>query len=252
MGKMLMEAVREDMGAALIATTARCDALEEVHTYLQREGLVNVLLTDDTQRFVEACDAVIDFTAPEYSMEVAHACGGAKVAYICGTTGFNEAQEAQLQQIAHQTVVVKSANFSIGVNLLLSLAQQVAAILDDNSDVEIIETHHRYKKDAPSGTALALGEAVAKGRGVTLASVADYGRNGITGERKQGAIGFHAVRGGDVIGDHTVLFASLGERIELTHKSSERRIYADGAIRAAKWAKTQRAGFYSMHEVLVR
>ncbi len=249
MGKMLIEAVREHPECTLSVTSARTDGLESVHSYLQREGL-NVMLTDNAETLVGACDAVIDFTAPDYSLEIAHHCAKAGVVMVCGTTGFTEAQDAVLQGYADKMAMVKAANFSVGVNLLVSLTRQVAQTLDNSYDIEISETHHRYKKDAPSGTALALGKAAAAGRGVSLADTAEFGRNGITGERERGAIGFHALRGGDVIGDHTVMFAGQGERIELSHLSSDRRIYADGAVRAALWAAGKPSGLYSMQDVL--
>jgi 4-hydroxy-tetrahydrodipicolinate reductase len=250
MGTMLMNAVREHSQCRLTAGSSRTDGLEEVHTFLQREGLHQVLLTDDLNVLASNCDAVIDFTSPDYSLAIAEAIARQGAVHICGTTGFSAEQEIQMAAHAARMRLVKSANFSIGVNLLMRLTRQVAEVLDDGYDIEITDIHHRYKKDAPSGTALALGHAAAAGRGVTLEDVADRGRDGMTGERRRGTIGFHALRGGDVIGDHTVLFAGDGERIELTHKSSDRIIYAAGAIRAALWAATQPNGLYSMQDVL--
>jgi 4-hydroxy-tetrahydrodipicolinate reductase len=250
MGKMLMNAVREHPHCRLTVASTRSDGMEEVHTFLQREGLHQVLLTDDLDVLTEACDAVIDFTSPDYSLAIAEACARYHTVHICGTTVFSAEQEIQMAAHAARLRLVQSANFSIGVNLLMRLTRQVAGLLDDNYDIEITDMHHRYKKDAPSGTALALGSAAAAGRGVALEDVADRGRDGMTGERTRGAIGFHALRGGDVIGDHTVLFAGEGERIELTHKSSHRRIYAAGAIRAALWAQDKPNGLYSMQDVL--
>ncbi len=250
MGKMLMDAVREHPGCRLTVASARTDGLEEVHTYLQREGLLSVVLTDDLQEMASECEAVIDFTAPDYSLRIAEACLAHDTIHICGTTGFSADQERMIEAMAERIRLVKSANFSIGVNLLLRLTREVAAVLDDGYDIEITDIHHRYKKDAPSGTALSLGRAAAAGRGVALDDVADRGRDGMVGERLRGAIGFHALRAGDVIGDHTVLFAHEGERLELTHKSSSRSIYATGAIRAALWAADKPAGLYSMQDVL--
>jgi 4-hydroxy-tetrahydrodipicolinate reductase len=250
MGKMLMEAVREHPECSLTIASSRTDGLEEVHTYLQREGLHQVVLTDKLDVLAAGCDAIIDFTSPAYSVEIAQHCAATDTILICGTTGFSAEEEQQIVTLAQQIRLVKSANFSIGVNILMSLTQYIAALLDTSYDIEITDIHHRYKKDAPSGTALALGKAAAAGRGVALEDVAERGRDGITGERTRGAIGFHALRGGDVIGDHTVLFAGDGERLELTHKSSHRRIYAAGAIRAALWARHQLSGLYSMQDVL--
>ncbi len=250
MGKLLMKAVREHEATTLIAVSARAEDVEEMHTHLQREGLVNVRLVADVDELATIVDAVIDFTAPKYSVAIATACAMQGKAHICGTTGFDAAQNAVMAECAKQTRIVRSANFSLGINLLELLTKQTASLLGEDYDIEIVEMHHHFKKDAPSGTALTLGEAAAAGRGVALASVAEHGRVGVTGERVAGAIGFHALRGGDVIGDHTVIFACNGERIELTHKSSNRRIYADGAIHAALWAKNKPNGLYSMQDVL--
>jgi 4-hydroxy-tetrahydrodipicolinate reductase len=250
MGHLLMKAVREHDSTLLAGISVRADDREELNTYLQREGLVQVVLASDAATLVASCDAVIDFTAPDYSVEIAQACAARGSIHICGTTGFNDAQLQQLHAAATHCRLVRAANFSIGVNVLTRVAEQVARLLGNAYDVEIIEMHHHHKKDAPSGTALALGEAVAAGHGVALSEVATHGRVGQVGERVQGEIGFHAVRGGDVIGDHTVIFAGNGERIELTHRSSNRRIYADGAVRAALWAMHQPHGLYSMQDVL--
>lgn len=250
MGKRLIEAAREHPRCQLSVTSARTEGLEPVHTYLQREGLHNVVLTDNIQTLVESCDAVIDFTSPAYSLDIITACAERQTLCVCGTTGFDDKEEAQLHELSGSMRLVKAANFSIGVNLLSHMTRQVAEALGDDYDIEITETHHRYKKDAPSGTALALGKAAAAGREVALEEVAEYGRHGITGERERGAIGVHARRGGGIIGDHTVMFADAGERIELSHFAQDRRIYADGALRAALWASEQPNGLYSMQDVL--
>jgi 4-hydroxy-tetrahydrodipicolinate reductase len=250
MGNLLMEAVRENQMTILSAISARGDDVEQLNTYLQREGLVNVVLTSEARNLVESSDAVIDFTAPEYSLDIAKYCAELGKTHICGTTGFSEDQKITLLGYAKQTRIVWAANFSIGVNLLSILTKQAAKSLGLDYDIEILEMHHRHKKDAPSGTALALGEAAASGREQSLSEAAIHGRNGLVGERPRGEIGFHAVRGGDVIGDHNVIFACDGERVELAHKSSSRRIYADGAIKAALWAAAQPNGLYSMQDVL--
>jgi 4-hydroxy-tetrahydrodipicolinate reductase len=250
MGTLLMQAVRENHVTSLNAISARGNDLEELNTYLQREGLVNVVLTSELEHLVALSDAIIDFTAPEYSLDIAAACADLAKIHICGTTGFNESQKQKLIDYASDARIIWAANFSIGVNLLAILTQKAAQLLDEDYDIEIVEIHHRYKKDAPSGTAFALGEAAAIGRNKQLTNIAEHGRFGLVGERKKGNIGFHAVRGGDVIGDHSVTFAGDGERIELVHKSSNRRIYADGAIRAALWADDKPNGFYSMQDVL--
>lgn len=250
MGRMLVEAVLAHSHTILCAVSAVEQDMQQARALLALHHTQNVILTHNITELLQEADAVIDFTSPEYSLDIASHATHSNSAHICGTTGFSAQQIEQLKDCGQKTTIVHAANFSIGVNILLKTAKEMAALLDDSYDVEITEMHHRYKKDAPSGTALALGESVAKGRGVELNIVSDRARDGITGERQQGAIGFHALRGGDVIGDHTVLFATLGERIEITHKASDRAIYAKGAICAALWAKKQPTGYYSMQDVL--
>ena len=169
---------------------------------------------------------------------------------MIGTTGMTDTDLAVVQGAACQAPIVFARNMSLGVNLLLSLVQQVSAALDEDYDIEVLEMHHRYKVDAPSGTALALGEAAAKGRGVTLNAVVDKVRDGIIGERKRGDIGFATLRGGDVVGDHSVIFAAEGERIEISHRASNREIFSRGAVKAAGWLQGRAPGFYDMQDVL--
>jgi 4-hydroxy-tetrahydrodipicolinate reductase len=169
---------------------------------------------------------------------------------VCGTTGFSEAEKQQFASYSAKAVIIWSSNMSLGVNLLMNLVEKVAGILHDDFDVEIVEMHHKNKVDAPSGTALSLGAAVAKGRGVDLQAVGKSTRSGKEAKREKGEIGFASLRGGDVIGDHSVIFAGDGERIELTHKASNRDIFAKGAIRAAIWGSAKQPGFYSMRDVL--
>jgi 4-hydroxy-tetrahydrodipicolinate reductase len=193
---------------------------------------------------------VIDFTAPAATL--AHADLAAKfgTALIVGTTGLPASAKAKLKTSAKKTVIVQAPNMSTGVNVLLALTEKLAGVLADDYDIEIVEMHHRHKVDAPSGTALGLGEAAAKGRGVALEKVARRSRDGQVGARPKGEIGFATLRGGDVVGDHTVIFAADGERIEITHKASSREVFARGAVRAAMWAKKKKAGLYSMRDVL--
>ncbi len=205
---------------------------------------------DDAGALFEASDAVVDFTQPDATLANAALSGETGVALIVGTTGLEAAHMEALGQAAAKAAVVQAANMSVGVNLLLGLTEQVASALGDDYDIEIAEIHHRHKVDAPSGTALALGAAAAKGRGVDLDDVSDRGRDGETGPRKAGDIGFSVIRGGDVAGDHTVIFAGPGERVELTHKAGSREIFARGAIRAALWTKGRAPGLYSMRDVL--
>ncbi|OZA20699.1 MAG: 4-hydroxy-tetrahydrodipicolinate reductase [Thiotrichales bacterium 17-46-47] len=194
-------------------------------------------------------DVLIDFTRPEATMAYMNACVSAKKPMVIGTTGFSASELSEMQAAAQQIPIVFAPNFSVGVNLLLGLVAKAAQVLTDY-DIEVIEAHHRYKVDAPSGTALRLGQAAADALGWDLNQCAVYGREGITGERPAKQIGFATVRGGDVVGDHTVLFAGLGERVELTHKASSRLTFAQGAVRAAQWLAHQPAGLYDMQDVL--
>jgi 4-hydroxy-tetrahydrodipicolinate reductase len=207
--------------------------------------------TDDANALFAAADAVIDFTRPELLAHHAELAARHSAALIVGTTGFEPAARAALDDAAKKIPVVLAANMSVGVTLLGQLVRQLAAKLDPATfDIEIVEMHHRHKIDAPSGTALALAEAAAQGREVKLADVARKSRDGQIGARPAGEIGISTLRGGDVVGDHTVIFASEGERIELTHKASSRQIFARGAVRAALWASGRDAGLYSMLDVL--
>ena len=205
---------------------------------------------DDTGALFKASDAVVDFTHPDATAAHAALSGETGVALIVGTTGLEAQHMEALGRAAAKAAVVQAANMSIGVNLLLGLTEQVASALGDDYDIEIAEMHHRHKVDAPSGTALALGAAAAKGRGVNLEDVSDRGRDGEAGPRIAGDIGFSVIRGGDVAGDHTVIFAGPGERVELTHKAGSREIFARGAIRAALWTEGRAPGLYSMRDVL--
>lgn len=209
-----------------------------------------VNVSADFEELFKKSDVVIDFSAPEITLKCAQLAAKYNKILVSGTTGLKEEEKQKLQKFAQNTVIVWSSNMSIGVNLLFNLAEEVAGILHDNYDVEILEMHHNQKVDAPSGTALSLGEAVAKGRGLDFGEVSRKTRDGIIGKRDKNEIGFASLRGGDVIGDHTVIFAGIGERIELTHKASNREIYARGAIRAAIWSEGKANGLYSMRDVI--
>ncbi|MSO64365.1 MAG: 4-hydroxy-tetrahydrodipicolinate reductase [Alphaproteobacteria bacterium] len=211
---------------------------------------LGVAIVADPEALVSAADVVIDFTAPEASVALAAACARRQRIHVVGTTGLKPNHEEAIRQASARTAIVQAANFSIGVNVLLQVTRQVAALLPDAFDIEIVEMHHRHKVDAPSGTALALGRAAAAGRQVDLAAVADRGRDGITGARKPGHIGFAVLRGGAVVGDHTVVFASDSERLELTHRAQDRSLFAAGAVRAARWARGKPPGLYGMDDVL--
>lgn len=209
------------------------------------------LLTPDMDALVKKADAVIDFTQGVHSLEIAELAAKYGKIHVCGTTGMDEAEVAALKKYAKKARIIYSRNMSVGVNLLLGLVEKVAATLPAGEfDIEIDEMHHRFKVDAPSGTALMLGEAAAKGRNVSLEKVKNIYGFDTPDAREVGSIGFSVRRGGDVVGDHSVVFAGAGERIEISHKSNSRDIYAAGAIRAALWAKDKKPGFYTMKDVL--
>lgn len=213
-------------------------------------GALGLSAGKDAAALFAASDVVIDFTVPDAAAANAALAAAARTALIVGTTGLEARHLDALRRAAESCVIVRSANMSVGVNLLLGLTERVAAVLGDDYDIEIVEMHHRLKVDAPSGTALALGAAAADGRGVDLNKVSQRVRDGHTGARNRGDIGFATLRGGDVVGEHTVVFAAEGERIELTHKASSRTIFAGGAVRAALWTKGRPSGLYSMRDVL--
>lgn len=243
MGKMLCQAVI-DAGLELAGGTERPES-----PVIGRELGKGKVFADVKDLFAVS-DAVLDFTAPAASVANARAAAEAGKVLVVGTTGLTDAQRAEVAKAAEKAPIVLAPNMSVGVNLLQALVEKVAAVLDPAYDIEIVEMHHRNKVDAPSGTALALGRAAAKGRGESLDKVARYERFGVIGARPAGEIGFATLRGGDVVGDHTVIFAGTGERIELTHKASSRAVFANGAVRAALWASGQKAGLYSMRDVL--
>lgn len=252
MGRMIAQAVAEHPEVALAGGTARAgsEAVGADLGELLGHGKLNAPVTDDAPTLFANADAVIDFTLPELTARHAGLAAQAETVLVIGTTGLDAEQQAAIERAARHTRIVQAPNMSLGVNLLLDLVKQVAQALDPAFDIEITEMHHRHKKDAPSGTALALGRAAAEGRGVVLDDVADRGRDGLTGPRREGDIGFAALRGGEVAGEHTVCFAGANERIELTHKADSRGIFAQGAITAARWAREQDPGLYSMKDVL--
>lgn len=252
MGATLIKLITEANGAELVAATetAGHSALGGDAGLLAGLAPLGVLVSNDPVAMFSAADAVLDFTLPVATARHAELAAAHNAALIIGTTGIAAAQQAALDAASTAVPVVQAPNMSLCVNLLFRLAEQVAASLDEDYDIEIVEMHHRHKVDAPSGTALGLGRSAARGRGVELADVSVSGRDGIAGERERGSIGFAAVRGGDVVGDHTVIFAADGERLELTHKSSSRLTYARGALTAARWAVGRSPGLYSMSDVM--
>ena len=213
-------------------------------------GETGIKITGDPAELFSVSEAVLDFTVPAATVSHASLAAATGTILVAGTTGMSAANEAALADAARRAAIIYAANMSVGVNVLLRLVELAAEVLDEDFDIEIAEMHHRKKVDAPSGTALALGKAAAVGRGVALESVAQRGRDGITGERRRGDIGFGVLRGGNVVGDHTVIFASDNERVELTHRAQDRSLFAAGAVRAALWARGKPAGLYGMRDVL--
>jgi len=252
MGQMLIREVLNTPGAKLSGATERPGAAaigRDLGTLVGADP-IGVLVTEDTAALFAASDAVIDFTAPPATVAHAALAVAHGTALIVGTTGLSPDDHAKLADAAGKAPLVVAANFSLGVTLLAGLVRKVAATLGPDWDIEVLEMHHRHKVDAPSGTALALGRAAAAGRGVDLADVKDAVRDGHTGARTPGDIGFATLRGGDVVGDHTVIFAAEAERLELTHKAGSRAIFARGAVRAALWVAGKAPGLYSMDDVL--
>jgi 4-hydroxy-tetrahydrodipicolinate reductase len=255
MGQALIEAVLGDPALALAAALdvpdspmAGCDA------GLRCGRATGIVVGADVDAAARATDVLIDFTRPEGTLAHLEACARHGTGAVIGTTGLTAAQKARLAELAQRVPVVFAPNMSVGVNVLLSLVETAARQLGPGYDIEIVEMHHRHKVDAPSGTAIALGEAAARGAGRTLADCAVYAREGVTGERKAGSIGFAALRGGDVVGEHTVVFAGTGERVELSHKAASRQNFAAGALRAAHFVAARRvagkSGLADMRDVL--
>jgi 4-hydroxy-tetrahydrodipicolinate reductase len=248
MGQMVLSACLRDPKLAVTG------AVEAPATPFigQETGIkgIQVKVTDDLASVAEPGSVIIDFTMPEVTLKAVETAVKSKAKMIIGSTGLSDKEKEKIISASAEVPIVYSPNMSMGVNLLFKLTEMVTASLGEGFDVEIVEAHHCHKKDAPSGTALRLGEAVASGRSVDLKGIARYGREGIIGERKQGEIGIHAVRGGDIVGDHTVLFAGEGERIELRHMAHSRMTFAMGALKAARFLEKKESGFYTMFDVL--
>ena len=252
MGRMLAKTVADSGKARLVAGVER-----EGHPWVGRDlgeclggAALDVPVTDDPVGAFARAQGVIDFTAPAATVEFAALAAQARAVHVIGTTGLEPAHLEKLAAAARHAVIVRAGNMSLGVNLLVRMTQKIAAALDEDWDVEVVEAHHRMKVDAPSGTALMLGRAAAEGRGVALEEARVSGRDGITGARARGSIGFSAIRGGDIVGEHDVIFAADGERIILRHLATDRTIFARGALRAAIWGQTQKPGRYDMMDVL--
>mgnify|MGYP002062346629 FL=1 len=252
MGKTLIEAVMLHDSLTLGAATERAGSslLGADAGELAGVGKLGVTLTDDLAKVAGDFDVVIDFTAPAATLYHLDVCAQHGKRLVIGTTGFDDAGKARIARVAEENGVVFAPNMSVGVNLCLKLLALTAQVIGEDYDIEIVEAHHRHKVDAPSGTALRMGEVVAGVLGRDLGEVAVYGREGITGERDPKTIGFETIRAGDVVGEHSVWFATEGERIEIVHKASSRMTFARGAARAAHWLMDQPAGLYDMQDVL--
>ena len=252
MGQMLINQVTASDHCKLVAVLERSG-----HPWVGQDvgeamggTAIGVTVTDDALAAFANAQAVIDFTAPAATVAFAGLAAQARAVHVIGTTGLSDDDLTAINAASHHAVIVRAGNMSLGVNLLVKLTQKVAAALDADYDIEVIEAHHNQKVDAPSGTALMLGEAAAAGRGVALNDVRDSGRDGMTGARKRGDIGFTAIRGGDIVGDHDVLFAAMGEQITLRHRATDRAVFARGALKAALWGQGKSPGEYDMMDVL--
>lgn len=252
MGQMLVKLIAASDKARLVGAVER-----KGHAWVGRDvgeamggAALGVTVTDDPLEAFAKAQAVVDFTAPAATVEFAALAAQARAVHVVGTTGLEAEHHRKLDLAAHHAAIIQAGNMSLGVNLLTRLTQKVAAALDADWDIEVVEAHHRMKVDAPSGTALMLGQAAAEGRGVSLEEARVSGRDGITGARARGTIGFSAIRGGDIVGEHDVIFAADGERIVLRHVATDRAIFARGALKAALWGQGQKPGRYDMMDVL--
>ncbi|WP_145577842.1 4-hydroxy-tetrahydrodipicolinate reductase [Yersinia mollaretii] len=252
MGRQLIQAITQTESVVLGAAVERAgstlvgsDAGELAGT-----GLLGIAVSDDLSKVIDHFDVLIDFTRPEGTLEHLAICRQHRKAMVIGTTGFDDAGKAAISAAAADIGIVFAANFSVGVNVVLKLLEKAAKVMGDYTDIEIIEAHHRHKVDAPSGTALAMGEAIADSLGWSLNECAVYSREGHTGERKPGTIGFATVRAGDIVGEHTAMFADIGERVEITHKATSRMTFANGAVKSAIWVSEHDNGQFDMRDVL--
>lgn len=252
MGLSLIKAVFLHDKTALTVAIARegSDSIGKDAGMLAGIGSLNINVSDQLREKLDDFDVLIDFTRPEVSLEYIEICRQAGKKIVIGTTGYSEAQKAKITQAAKDVSVVLAPNMSVGVNLSLKLLEMTAKVMGDYTDIEIIEAHHRHKVDAPSGTALRMGEVIAQSLGRDLETCAIYGREGNTGERDKQTIGFSTIRAGDIVGEHTVMFADDGERLEITHKATSRMTFANGAVRAAIWLNSRECGLFDMQDVL--
>jgi dihydrodipicolinate reductase len=252
MGRMLVKAVAETEGCRLVGAIAKpgSEAIGHDAGLIAGTGLLDVDVTDDPLPVFAQADGVLDFTTPSATIGFAALAAQARIVHVIGTTGLQEPDFHRLEAAARHARIVQSGNMSLGVNLLAGLVRRAAAALGEDFDIEILEMHHRQKVDAPSGTALLLGEAAAEGRKISLKDRSVRVRDGHTGPRRAGDIGFATLRGGTVVGEHNVIFAGSGERLELGHRAEDRGIFARGAVKAALWAFDRKPGYYTMADVL--
>ncbi|MEJ2141804.1 MAG: 4-hydroxy-tetrahydrodipicolinate reductase [Gammaproteobacteria bacterium] len=252
MGKALIEATHANENTQLSVALERpgSSAIGADAGEIAGVGKLEVAIVDDINKVTDDFDVLIDFTRPEVTLANLKACRKAGKSIVIGTTGFSDEQKQQISDAANDISVVFAPNMSVGVNLCLKLLDMAARVMGDDVDIEVIEAHHRHKIDAPSGTALRMGEVVADALGRDLKECAVYGREGNTGERDRGTIGFETIRAGDIVGEHTVMFADIGERVEITHKATSRMTFANGAVRAASWVMQHKPGLYDMMDVL--
>jgi len=252
MGRELIRAVCAQDGCVVAGGTeySGSDALGKDLGDLAGVGTLGAVISSDPAVVIRSVDAIVDFTGPAATVAFAEMAADAGIIHVLGTTGLEEGHEAAIAKAAEKAVVIKAGNLSLGVNLIVEMTKKIAAALDEDFDIEVLEMHHKHKVDAPSGTALMLGEAAADGRGVDLKDRGVRVRDGITGARNRGDIGFASLRGGSVVGEHSVVFAGEGERVVVSHIASDRGIFARGAVKAALWGKGKPAGLYGMNDVL--
>lgn len=252
MGRTLVATIHAQNGCVVAGGVehAGSDALGRDVGELAGVDTLGIEITSNTAAVINSVDAIVDFTSPEASVAFAQMSADAGIIHVMGTTGFDETHEQAIAKAGEKATIIKAGNMSLGVNLLLELTRKVAQALDEDFDIEVLEMHHKHKVDAPSGTALMLGQAAADGRGIDLKTRSDRGRDGITGARETGDIGFASLRGGSVVGEHSVYFAAEGERVVISHIASDRGIFARGAVKAALWGRGKAPGLYSMVDVL--
>jgi len=252
MGRELVRTVHEAPGCVVAGAIEPpgSNALGQDAGVLAGVGALGVPITSDALEIVAKVDGILDFTVPKASVEFAGLSANARIVHVIGTTGLSEADEAAIKAAARHATIIKAGNMSLGVNLLVALTRKVAEALDEDFDIEVLEMHHKHKVDAPSGTALMLGQAAADGRGISLKDHGVRSRDGHTGARRRGDIGFATLRGGNVVGEHSVIFAADGERVVLSHIATDRGIFSRGAIKAALWGRGKGPGLFSMMDVL--